>query len=207
MSDAPRPVLLMDIDGVVILGRDAHCSNWAADLQRDLGFDKAALRDHFFRPYWADIVTGREKLMPRLSDALKAIGADTAPEALRDYWFANHAHPNAELLTWLATMRAAGYRVMFASNQEHERATYLMQTAGLNAYSDGIYYSAAIGAAKPDATYYTHIQKTEARASQELVLIDDTITNVTAAQHAGWRAIHYTGQSPDQLTKALVNGD
>ncbi len=202
-----RPVLLVDVDGVLIIGRDAERTPWATDLQKTFGFDKAALQAHFFAPYWSDIVTGKDALLPRLDQALKVMGSSITATELRDYWFANDAYKNTEMIRWLDCQRQRGSRVMLATNQDHERADYLMQDLGLCDHVDGIYYSAALGVAKPDRVFFDKIATRERQNVSQLILIDDTAANVEAAQQAGWRAIHYTGQSPDQLTKAVVNGD
>ena len=207
MVNATEPVLLVDVDGVLILGRNADRSHWATDLRRAFGFDKAALREHFFQPYWADIVTGKDELMPRLIQALQAMGSTANAADLRDYWFANDALLNEKLLTWLDRKRNDGYRIMLATNQEHERANYLVEALGLGAYCDGIHYSAALGVAKPNALFFQEISKREDRPPRDLIFIDDTPANVDAARRAGLRAVHYTGQSVDQLTTAIVSGE
>ncbi|MEJ6404485.1 HAD-IA family hydrolase [Yoonia sp. 2307UL14-13] len=207
MVNAEKPVLLVDVDGVLIFPNDPDATHWTANLKRDVGFERKALSDHFFRPFWKDIVTGKDTLMPRLEQALQAMGSTVKATDLRDYWFANDARRNVPLIAWVDAQRDAGHRVMLATNQEHERAAYIMDTIGLSAHCDGIYYSAALGMAKPNALFFHEISKREGRPLQDMIFIDDTKANVEAARAEGLLAIHYTGQPPDQLTTAIVSGD
>jgi len=101
---------MIDVDGVIIIGRHQDGANWATDLERDFGLDKTALRDHFFRPFWADIVTGKDDLLPRLQQALSNMQSDVKASDLRDYWFANDAARNAPMLDWIDRKRTAGHR-------------------------------------------------------------------------------------------------
>ena len=201
MVNAYRPVLLIDVDGVVVTTKP----HWSTHLQRDFGFDKAALRQHFFAPFWADIVTGRDELLPRLTQALKAMNFNVKASDLRDYWFSRDADLNEAMLYWIADRRQRGHRVMFATNQDHSRAAYLMDNLGLAAHCDGIYHSAALGVAKPAPLFFRKISEREGRDASDLILIDDTPENVASARAAGWQAHHFTGV--DQLTTAMVSGD
>lgn len=199
MSSRSHPVLLIDVDGVIVTGRDPDGANWSEGLMDRFGFDKSALRTHFFGPYWADIVTGKDTLLPRLSEALRNMETDTSAADLRDFWFANDARLSQPMLDWMNARRATGQRVMLATNQDHSRAHYLMNTLLLRDHCDGIYYSAALGVAKPDPAFFTAIAAAEKQPPFNLILIDDTLENVTAARRSGWQAHHYTGQNLDHV--------
>ncbi|MDX8347179.1 HAD-IA family hydrolase [Cognatiyoonia sp. IB215446] len=191
---------LVDVDGVIVTGRPGDQAPWWTDLQTHFGCTKADLQKHFFQPYWQDIVCGRDRLLPRLEQALWKMKKDIAAEGLRDFWFRNDAHVNVGVCAWMDRQRAAGHRVMLATNQDHSRAAFLLEELRLKDHCDGAYTSAALGVAKPDSAFFDAIAKSERRAAGDLVLIDDSPANVAAAQGCGWRAIHYTGQSPEALT-------
>ncbi len=193
------PVLLIDVDGVVVTGRIPDGAHWFTDLHNDFDFDKSSLITHFFTPFWADIVTGRDALLPRLEEALAKMGSNTKATYLRDYWFSKHARLNQKVLDWIRAKRDAGHRIMLATNQDHSRADYLMNTLRLNAYCDGIYYSAALGVAKPNPAFFQSICQAEGTAPGDLTLIDDTIANVEAAKAFGCKAHHYKGQELDSV--------
>lgn len=195
MSKTDKPVLLIDVDGVILTGTPP----WWIHLERDFGFDKASLHRFFFAPYWADIVTGKDDLTRRLSQALRAMDAQVSAAELRDYWFAKDATANPEMLRWIGGQREAGHKVMLATNQDHSRAAYLMDRVDLGACCDGIYYSAALGVAKPDPQFFQMIAAREGRPCRDLILIDDTAENVAAARDAGLTAHHFTGLPPASI--------
>ncbi len=196
-----KSVYLMDVDGVIVTGRPSDGAAWWTDLEQHFGFDKSALRTHFFAPFWQDIVRGRDQLLPRLAEALIAMQSPASPEAVRDFWFSQDARIDRKVCAWMDRRRAAGHRVMLATNQDHSRAAHLLDNLGLRDHCDGAYTSAAIGFAKPDAAFFDGIAKAEDRQVTDLILIDDTMENVEAAKRCGWQAYHYTGQPLDQIMR------
>jgi putative hydrolase of the HAD superfamily len=94
--------------------------------------------------------------------------------------------------------------VFAASNQEHHRAAYLRDHAGLGAHFDEIIYSAALGVCKPDRVFFTTAQaRMGVTAAQSILFVDDNTANVDGARMAGWRAMLYRGR--DSLSQALAS--
>lgn len=184
--------VLVDVDGVLVTGRPEDGLHWSHDLERDLGIPPELLQRRFFARYWTDIVTGRAELRERLAPVLAEIAPAVSSEALLEYWFARDARLEKTLLQDIATLRRDGLIAALASNQEHLRARYLSERLGLAAHVDHFYYSAAIGARKPDSAFYRHIEQSLGEPPETLLLIDDTVENVRAARQAGWRAVHWT---------------
>jgi putative hydrolase of the HAD superfamily len=110
------------------------------------------------------------------------------------YWFRHDARLNLDLLNELARFRDAGLRVYLATNQEHLRAHYLMDTLDLSAHVDGCYYSAAIGHRKTAFDFFAIVASKVALPPSELLLIDDAEENVRAALQVGWHAARWTGR-------------
>lgn len=192
---------LVDVDGVIVTGRPADQLPWWTGLQAEFGFTKADLQAHFFAPYWRDIVCGRDTLLHRLEEALQAMNVGASAAAVRDFWFANDAHVNRDVCVWMDQQRRAGHKVMLATNQDHSRAAYLLDALRLRDHCDDAYTSAALGVAKPDPAFFHAIADAERRAPSELMLIDDSLANVTAARACGWQAHYYNGQSLAVLTR------
>lgn len=185
---------MIDVDGVLVSGRPSDGLHWAAGLEADLGLSFEILQDSFFKQYWEDIVTGRADLRERLTSILAQIAPELTAEQVLAYWFRQDARLNCELLEELATLRRGGLRVYLATNQEHERARYLMNTLGLAAHVDGCHYSAAIGHCKPTPEFFNAVAFRVGLPPGELLLIDDSEENVRAAIGAGWDAAHWTGR-------------
>ena len=147
-------VLMVDVDGVLIHGRPEDGLPLFTFLERDLGLRLDLLQQEFFRPYWGDIITGREALEPQLASVLERIAPHLSAATLIDYWFKNDSRLNRDLLKELGILRESGITFFLATNQEHMRARYLMEQAGLGAHFDGIIYSAALGHRKPSPDFF-----------------------------------------------------
>lgn len=202
---AKLAALMMDVDGVLVTGRPADGLPWATGLRDDLGLDPGDLHRAFFAPSWDAIVTGRRPLRPALEAALASVAPHLPAGRLIDYWFRNDARLDTALLAALARLRAAGLPVHLATNQEHERARYLLEDLGLAAHVDGCHHSAAIGCAKPDPAFFRTVAGRVGLPPAALLLVDDSAGNVEAARGAGWQALHWTAGS--DLQAAVAAGD
>lgn len=185
--------LMLDVDGVVIAGRPQDGQPWSTSLASDLGIDPTRLQTAFFRPFWAQIVTGKLGLAETLDACLPRLGARiTTPEFIA-YWFARDARLDPEVIEDLHHLRAQGLTVYLATNQEHLRAAYLMHDLGLRDHVEGIVYSAALGVRKPDRAFFTAAAAHLGKPPSSLLLVDDTRANITAARTAKWRACLWRG--------------
>ncbi|MBO9590593.1 HAD-IA family hydrolase [Devosia sp.] len=184
-------IIMMDVDGVIVSGRPKDGAHLFTDLEADLGISAPTLQREFFKPRWPDIITGRKALLPELAEFLTDIASAVSAQTLIDYWFENDSRLVEAVIDDMAKLRAKGLGVYLATNQEHMRATYLMEVMGLAGQVDGIFYSAAIGHRKPSEQFYRHIQETLVASPQDITLVDDTEENVIASRARGWNAIHW----------------
>lgn len=187
-------LLMVDVDGVIVNGRPEDGLPLFTYLERDLGVSPEALQREFFRLFWADIVVGREPMLPRLESILSHIAPHVSAQELADYWFKNDSRLDRQLLDDIAVYRSTGIRIVLATNQEHLRAQYLMRELGLSRHVDGIAYSAALGHSKPSAEFFRLAHAMTDLAAEEVAFIDDKLENVEAARDFGWRAAHWTGK-------------
>jgi putative hydrolase of the HAD superfamily len=194
-------ILVLDVDGVVVLGHPDG-GRWDRNLLSDLGIAPADVQAKFFRRHWQAIAAGKANLLQVLRGMWHELECTTAPDAFIEYWFANDSRLNHELFDIVDAWRARGNAAFLATVQEHQRAQYLWEKLELRDHFDGMHYSADLGAAKPDARFY---ERTHARlpvsSRDDVVFLDDAIENVEAAADFGWRARHYTGV--DDLRAAL----
>jgi putative hydrolase of the HAD superfamily len=194
---------MVDVDGVLVDGRPEDGRHWHTSVEEDLGFTSDALHEQFFAPYWEDIVLGRAGLMEHLAPALQKIAPHVDPSEFAAYWFERDSRLVEPLLRELSLVRSAGIQVYLATNQEHLRAAYLMEKLGLAERVDGIFYSARLGAKKPDMEFFAKIQAAVGLGSEEMLLIDDSGQNIQAALKAGWQALHWTKQSSPNAVRSL----
>ncbi|WP_137150151.1 HAD-IA family hydrolase [Devosia sp. FKR38] len=184
--------IMLDVDGVLVRGRPHDGAHLFTDLEKDLGLSLDQLQSAFFKPRWPAIVTGQKPLVPELTEVLASIAPHVTAEALIDYWFFNDSRVDLAVLDAVGKLRLSGDRVYLATNQEHMRANYLMETMGLKDHVDGIFYSASIGHRKPDRAFFAHATGAVAVPVSDITLIDDTEENVLAARAFGWSAVHWT---------------
>jgi putative hydrolase of the HAD superfamily len=194
--------LMLDVDGVLVDGRPEDGRHWLASVQDDFGFTSDTLHEQFFVPYWEDIVLGRAGLMQHLTSALQTMAPHVSPARFVSYWFQRDSRVVAALLPELSWARAEGIRVYLATNQEHLRAAYLMENLRLADHVDGIFYSARLGARKPDMEFFARVQAAVGLCGEEMLLIDDSRQNIDAALRAGWRALHWTNESSPNLVRS-----
>jgi putative hydrolase of the HAD superfamily len=187
--------LMLDVDGGVVKGRPEDGRSWAADIERDLGIDPERLYAVFFAPYWDDIVTGRRPLLGVLEGCLPDLSPSLGVQAFVDYWFERDSAVDEAVLAACDVLRGRGVRVFLATNQEHLRARHLMGLLGLGDRVDGMIYSAAIAARKPQRGFFEAAVARAGASPAETLLVDDTGANVDAALEAGWQAIQWSSGS------------
>ena len=170
---------MLDVDGVLVDGRPK--TDVTVSLEEDLGINPGALHEHFFTPHWENIILGRAGLMEHLETALERIAPRVSPAGFVSYWFEKDSRVVATFLPELSLVRSEGRRVYLATNQEHLRAAYLMDTLGLSEHVDGIFYSAGLGARKPEMEFFMNVQSALGLRGEEMLLIDDSKPNIEAA--------------------------
>src|SRR5689334_12231413 len=194
---------MVDVDGVLVDGRPGDGRHWHTSVEEDLGFSSDTLHEQFFAPYWENIVLGRAGLMEHLIPALQRIAPHVNPAMFVSYWFEKDSRLVAPLLHELSLVRSAGIRVYLATNQEHLRAAYLMEKLGLAEHVEGIFYSARLGAKKPDTEFFAKVQTAVGLRGEEMLLIDDSRQNIEAALKLGWQAFHWTKHSSPNIVRRL----
>lgn len=184
-------VLALDVDGVLLdsdRGGDGH---WSNALARRFGIERRRLREHFFAPYWHDIVTGRQPIEPRLHEALERIGSDLSVEEVLDCWFEADFVPIEPAFEFARSAAAAGVEVVLATNQEHRRAAYLRDRIGARLDLRDVLHSAELGVEKSDPTFFDlATERLGVTDRSAVVFVDDTLVNVEVARSCGWHAIH-----------------
>ena len=198
--------LMLDVDGVLITGRPSDGQPWTMTLEQDLGIAPRELVEQFFHKDWQDVVTGKRALRPTLEAALQRIGTPVSAQELMSYWFAMDARIDAQVLADCRALRQDGLQVFLTTNQEHERAHYLMHALDLQSEVDGILYSAQAGVQKPDPAFYAFARQMTGQPPSAHVFVDDTKANVQAARSAGWHAVHWTNTERlhDIVAKAVA---
>ncbi len=194
---------MVDVDGVLVTSPQGRLWSWNA--QADLGLDPELFQSRFFKPHWPDVVFGRADLHDRLAPVLAEIAPHLTSQAVAEYWFANDAHLDHDLLADLGALRETGVVLHLATVQEHHRARYLWETLGFRDRFDAIHYSADYGCGKPDPVFFAAVAARTGFAPADLTLIDDRVSNVEGARACGWRGVLWDGSR--SLATVLAEAD
>lgn len=188
-------VIFFDVDGVLIHGYHyheelRHC--WDEKIENDLGINREKFCSLFFSPLWGEIITGKRDLKESLDEFLPTIGFSGQSEYLIEYWLENDSKINGELLSFIKKLSTdKDIRLFIATNQEHNRANYLMEKCGFSKYFEDIFHSAKIGFTKTQPEYFEAVDKLIGIQNTKPILFDDTPKVVKAAKEHGWDAYEF----------------
>lgn len=88
---------------------------------------------------------------------------------------------------FLAAVRAAGKRLVLATNAHHKTLTLKMARTGLEAHFDAIVSSHALGFAKESRGFWERLAMLESFDPQRTLLVDDSLPVLDAARDFGIR--------------------
>jgi putative hydrolase of the HAD superfamily len=94
-------------------------------------------------------------------------------------------HP--AVVDFLAAMRAAGKRLVLATNAHHKSVTLKMAKTGLEPHFDAIVSSHALGAAKEAQAFWERLAAVESFDPARTLLVDDSLPVLDAARAYGIR--------------------
>ena len=177
----PFKALLLDVDGVLVI----------SPVMFGATLTPQSTAQAFFLGPFLSASTGQADLPEMLLPLLATLGYVGTPEQFMAEWFAAENYPNIPLLNEVRALRAAGWPVYLATNQERHRLTYLLQNMGLNHFLDGEFASCSVGVRKPEAAYFKLVQKRLGLPPRQIVFWDDAPGNVEAVLAAGWAAHLY----------------
>lgn len=193
MRPEPLPaVWVVDVDGV-IAGAGGH--DWTAGLETELGIAPAQLRE-FSRAEWPACVEGRRDTAEVLVPWLRRWGARCDAEGFIAWWHGRDTALDEPLLVCFAAWRAAGARLLLATNQDNRCTRHLWYGVGLADSFDAMIHSAAVGARKPDVAFWQAVADVIGpHEPRDVVVVDDTAANLDGAAPFEWRTHHFTGRA------------
>ena len=185
--------ILFDVDGVLIQGYHSRPELriwWDEDIEKDLGIDRQKFKDEFFgSPVFKQIIIGQKDLHEALTQSLALMGYQITAQDVIDYWLHKDSNINHRLLENIVALKDSGnVRLFLATNQEHNRSAYLMNSLGFSQYFEDCFHSARIGVAKPDRRYFEKVAQLLGPQEEPPIFFDDTPAVVEAANQFGWEA-------------------
>jgi putative hydrolase of the HAD superfamily len=178
--------IVFDIDGVLV-----KPMVFASVLLREygLGLDRTAL---FFEGPFRKCLLGEADLKTELLPYLPEWGWPHTLDQFVQEWFDADSTMNEEMVGFVRNMRRRNLPCYIASTQEQYRAGYLMNNKEFSEHFNGFFFSYMFGCQKPQAQFYSLVEKGIGVAPNELLFFDDQELNVIAARKAGWNAEIYT---------------
>ncbi len=96
-------------------------------------------------------------------------------------------------IPWIKDLKKRGYKVLFLSNYAEHTMNANPLPLDFLTYMDGGVFSCNEGIIKPDRRIYHILLERFGLVPEECVFLDDSKTNVIAAQTVGMNAIHFEG--------------
>lgn len=189
MDDKKIKAIIFDVDGVVFKTYDEHGSYlWSRNIKEDLGITQK----HFsfiFSKKWEDIIRGKKDLHSHLQTVFKEElfkNLEISPIQYIHYWLSNDHQVNQEVLSLVKNLKIPCY---LGTNQESLRTKHILNSVG--SLFVECFASYQMGFIKPEKEFFYFIQKKLSLLPYELLLIDDTKSNIDGAKKCGWHVYHY----------------
>ena len=188
--------ILFDVDGVLIHGYHARENLrhfWDENLEHDLGIGRQIFKEKFIHGDFIDkVFTGKLSLYEALEKFLPIAGFWDDPQIVIDYCLKNDSKVNEELIQKIKIIKQSPEVALYiATNQEHNRARYLMEILGFQNHFMDIFHSAKIGFIKPDRKYFEKVHSLLGTPAVRPIFFDDTPKVVEAANDFGWKAYEF----------------
>ena len=180
--------VIFDADGVVVSPGQRSIRYFEVEH----GITQDMARD-FFAGVYRDCLIGRADLREELEPFLPAWGWRGSVDDFVSTWFEVESFVDSRLVDTIRDLRQCGMTCCLASNQERQRAEYMVAEMGFGDLFDRLFFSCDLGCMKPDHAFFESITDSLHTAGQGLLFWDDTLKHVKAARECGWHAEVYTG--------------
>jgi HAD superfamily hydrolase (TIGR01509 family) len=195
--------VLLDMDGTLL---DLHFDNhfWQSHLPRRYAESRGLPPD-----------SGREELMARYHAR-----AGTLQWYSVDFWETEleldimrfkeevahliGVHPH--VTDFLTAVRAAGKRIVLATNAHHKSLTLKMARTGLTPHFDALITSHELGAAKEEQAFWQRLREVEPFDPARTVLVDDSLPVLDSARRYGIAQL-VAVKRPDTKQPEKLTGD
>ncbi len=186
-------VVVFDVDGVLIRCVDAFGNFlWQKNLERDLGISVQETSEKLFQKYWSRISSGKMDTLKAIGHFLNEIDVSLSPERFMAYWHENDRNVNEAMYSLAKVLRKKGYRVCIGTNQEKYRLAHIHTVLNREGVFENVFASCDIGSAKPDRDFFVRVQRQIGTPPSQILLVDDTKSNVDTAKKLHWHGHHFT---------------
>jgi HAD superfamily hydrolase (TIGR01509 family) len=189
LSDARRPALVFDCDGVLV-DSEYLASRVEAELLRELGLTLTIDEVH-------DLFLG--KTVDGVLDAIAERTGSRPSTAFAYNWAFATAHafkrelaPVPFVRPALEELRRRGHRLAVASQSPLARVRFSLEVTGLDEFfGPHVYVTSMVPRPKPAPDIYLHAASGLATPPSDCIVIEDSPAGAAAARAAGFRVIGY----------------
>lgn len=180
--------ILLDVDGVVVRPRHKYFSDKFAE-DYDIPIEEIL---PFFKRDYKKASVGEVDIKDMLPPHLEKWGWEGSVDDFLMYWFESEKDLDEKVLKVVKKLREQGDGIHLASDNEANRAKYLMEEVGLGKLFDSGFFSADLGVSKSDPTFFEEIAKELNVPLTGLHYWDDDPKNIEVAEKLGVKGHVYT---------------
>ena len=179
---------LIDVDGVVVRPRHKYFSQKLSE-EHNIPMDEVL---PFFKGDYKRAAIGEVDIREVLPPYLQKWNWQGTVDEFLNYWFESEKDLDQKVLEIVKELRESGNKVHLASDNEANRAKYLMEELGLKDIFDSAFFSADLGVTKSDPEFFKKIAEKLGVNITELNYWDDDQKNVDVASALGVTTHLYT---------------
>ncbi len=180
-------VILLDLDGIVIRPRHKYFSEKFSEEYNILVSEILP----FFKGEYKKAARGEANIREVLPKYLRKWGWKGSLDDFLEYWFRGERTLDVNVLELVRDLRKKGIKVYLASDNEKERANYVMDTLGLKDDFDGAFFSYELGFSKDKPEFYKEALIGLKLNAKDVDYWDDDPKNVKVARKLGINANLY----------------
>ncbi|KZL24452.1 HAD family hydrolase [Pseudovibrio sp. Ad37] len=196
-------VIAWDFDGVLNRNIINDRFIWVQQFEEDLGISWHTFAQEMFTDDFKEVLVGHEDLRSLLSRWADKTGYPGDLDHFLLYWFKKDAHPDFDLLALMRKLTKTHVRQVIATNNGARRTRYIEEQMGYKDRVETVSASGRMGVVKPSAEFFMHVTKALKVPANRMLLIDDREENIMSALDMGWRALHFTPNTREQIIKVL----
>lgn len=171
--------ILFDVDGVLVEASYAKFETFGIISQ---------MVEPFFTGPFKDALIGKIDTKEALKPYLEQWKFTGSVDDFLLHWHEYENNPRKEMLKLVKKLRAEGYIVCVATNQDLYRTAYLKNNMGFSALFDQFYSSCDLGVQKYDNLYFTKVIDDLNVLPEEILFFDDTEACIKSAESIGIHA-------------------
>lgn len=180
-------ILLLDADGVVIRPRHKYFSDKFSE-EYNIPIDEIL---PFFKNEYKKCAIGEADIKDVLPKYLDKWRWEGSVDEFLNYWFEGEKDLDNQLIKLIDSIRKKGVKCYLASDNEKNRADYLMDEVGLKEHFDDGFYSSSLGVTKTDKEFFEKVSKELDIEYKDIIFWDDDPENTEVAQEVGIDAYTY----------------